>query len=186
MKLLQIFALLSLSFFGMSAYSAPDKPLPSAEDVVVIPSVSNTKLYGHEAPYLVLTCVDFRLQDEIQQFMAKRGLIDKYDDIVLPGASIGVDNPKKPDWQLTFVESVDALKKLHNTKNVIIMDHRNCGMYNLVYGRDVSKDPKEEYKLHQEHLTNVKNRLKKDHPDLKVELLLMDLDGKVHTVDKLS
>src|SRR5690606_27725065 len=38
---------------------------------------------------LLLSCMDFRLMDEIERYMSGRGLRDKYDHIVLAGASLG-------------------------------------------------------------------------------------------------
>lgn len=179
---------LSATLLIKGAYAMGSKPLtlPPAEDIRVRSSVADLSDYPDGAPYLLLSCVDFRLQNEMGEFMVNRGLLDKYDNIVLPGASIGVDNPEKPAWKSTFNESLATLKKLHDIKGVILMDHRNCGMYNIVYGRDISKDPHEEYELHKYHMTHVKEMIKSNHPDLKVESLLMDLDGKVHTVDPLN
>jgi len=184
MKLLQILLLFILSTVSIIAYGAK---LPRAEDVIV-PTIP---AQGYEAPYLLLNCGDFRLRYEVEKFMVNRGLLNKYDDIALPGAAMGIDNPKMLEWQQTFIEALGALKKLHKLKNVIIIDHKDCGMYNLVYGRDITKDPKEELKIHRKHLLSAKKNIQKVHPDLKVELLIMDIQNsdhvvKVHTIDKLS
>ena len=38
---------------------------------------------------LLLSCMDYRLVDDTERYMAGRGLRDKYDHIVLAGASLG-------------------------------------------------------------------------------------------------
>ena len=183
---LKIMILSFYLFFSHALYASDILTLPKAEDVKVHSSVLHPSQYPHGAPYLLLTCVDFRLQDEMKDFMEQRGLIDKYDNIELPGASLGIDDPKNPEWSDTFKQSLEVLKRLHKFQRVIIMDHRNCGMYNAVYQRDISQNPDEEYTLHHQHLHHVKEIIKQQHPDLEIELLLMDLDGHVHTVEELN
>lgn len=55
---------------------------------------------GTEA--LLLSCMDYRLVDEIERYMSGRGLRDKYDHIVLAGASLGAVTDKFPAWNTTF------------------------------------------------------------------------------------
>jgi hypothetical protein len=42
----------------------------------------------------LLTCMDFRLIDDIERYMAGRGLRDKYDHVILAGASVGAVTDK--------------------------------------------------------------------------------------------
>ncbi|MFP4079280.1 MAG: twin-arginine translocation signal domain-containing protein, partial [Ectothiorhodospira sp.] len=42
-----------------------------------------------ETEALLLTCMDFRLMDEIERYMTYRGLRNKYDHMILAGASLG-------------------------------------------------------------------------------------------------
>ena len=45
---------------------------------------------GGQARALMLSCMDYRLVDDLVSFMAAHGLQDNYDHVVLAGASIGV------------------------------------------------------------------------------------------------
>ena len=45
---------------------------------------------------LLLSCMDFRLMDDIERYMSGRGLRDKYDHVVLAGASLGAITDKYP------------------------------------------------------------------------------------------
>jgi len=45
---------------------------------------------------LLLSCMDFRLMDDVERYMASRGLRDKYDHIVLAGAALGAVTDKIP------------------------------------------------------------------------------------------
>ncbi len=131
---------------------------------------------------LLLSCMDFRLMDDIERYMSGRGLRDKYDHVVLAGASLGAITDKYPAWNKTFWEHLDIAIKLHNIHTVIVMDHRDCGAYKVILGAEHAKDPKVERDTHTAQLKELKSMINEKHPKLKVEMLLMALDGKVETV----
>jgi carbonic anhydrase len=127
----------------------------------------------------LLSCMDFRLMDDIERYMAGRGLRDKYDHVILAGASLGAVTDKFPAWNKTFWEHLDIAIKLHNIHTVMIMDHRDCGAYKLVLGEAHMKDPKTERDTHSTQLKTLKGMINRKYPRLQVETLLMELDGKV-------
>lgn len=167
---------------GFSNASIPE----AAEKVKTTPSRSNPSQYGHKADYLLVTCVDFRFQDEVTAFMQSRGLLDQYDELILPGASLGVMYEKEPSWGNAFFSQLDFIVKAHDTRNIIFMDHRDCGMYKFVFGKEHTQDHDTERALHQLKLQQVKKKILEKFPQLKVELLLMNLDGKVETIGKFD
>src|SRR3954467_6569167 len=59
-------------------------------------------LASGQAEVLLLSCMDYRLVDETERYMTNRGLRDKYDHVVLAGASLGAVTEKYPDWNKTF------------------------------------------------------------------------------------
>lgn len=131
---------------------------------------------------LLLSCMDFRLMDDAERYMSGRGLRDKYDHIVLAGAALGAVTDKYPAWNKTFWEHLDIAIKLHNIHKVIVMDHRDCGAYKVILGEDFAKDPPKEKEVHANKLKELAGLIKKQHPKLGVELLLMSLDGKVESI----
>lgn len=131
---------------------------------------------------MLLSCMDFRLLDETVRYMEARHLTNGYDHVILAGASLGALTDKFPEWNKTFWDHVKVAKDLHHIKKVIVMDHRDCGAYRVVYGVDYGKQPELETKVHEEHLKKLAAKLKEVHPDLGVELLLMNLDGTVETI----
>jgi hypothetical protein len=62
------------------------------------------------------------------------------------------------------------------------MDHRDCGAYKVILGRDLAADPKEELAVHAAQMRLLKAEIGKKYPNLEVELLLMGLDGNVEAV----
>ena len=130
---------------------------------------------------LLLNCIDYRLTEATTRYMTGRHMAGKYDQLVLAGASLGAKNDKFPAWGATFWEHVQVAKELHHIKQVIVIDHRDCGAYKVILGKDLS-DPKEEFAAHAAQMRALKSDIAKRHPDLGVQLLLMGLDGRVETV----
>src|SRR5215813_7233755 len=81
---------------------------------------------------LLLTCMDYRFTDFIVRYMASRDLREKYDHVVLAGASLGAITKKFPHWNRTFWDHLDLAIKLHKIRKVMILDHRKCGAYDLI------------------------------------------------------
>ncbi|CBS90679.1 carbonic anhydrase [Azospirillum lipoferum] len=132
---------------------------------------------------LLLSCMDYRLMGHVASYMNARNMQANYDHVILAGASLGALTDKKPAWGEAFWDHVAVAKELHHIKRVIVMDHRDCGAYKVFLGMDVASDPAKETAVHGQYLTKLKAMVKERHPDLEVELLLMNLDG---TVEKLA
>ncbi|MFL6334541.1 MAG: carbonic anhydrase [Pyrinomonadaceae bacterium] len=136
---------------------------------------------GH-ADALLLTCMDYRLIDATNHYMAERGLKNKYDHVVLAGASLGALTEKRPEWNKTFWDHLGLALELHQVHEVLVLDHRDCGAYKLLLGEDLSKDPGRETEVHAVWLKRLEESIKEKHRELKVELLLMSLAGKVEHI----
>lgn len=131
---------------------------------------------------LLLSCMDFRLMDDIERYMSGRGMQNKYDHVVLAGASLGAITDKYPAWNQTFWEHLDIAIKLHNIHTVMVLDHRDCGAYKVILGAEHAKDPGVEKDTHAAQLKKLSAMIHQKHPELKVETLLMALDGKVEVI----
>ena len=132
---------------------------------------------------LLLSCIDYRLTDATTRYMDGRGLGDKYDHVTLAGASLGAETSKYPAWHTTFWQHLEIAIDLHHIHEVLLLDHRDCGAYKVILGKDFSKHPKEEYEIHAKELRKLRASIAKRYPSLGVELLLMALDGSVERVD---
>jgi carbonic anhydrase len=131
---------------------------------------------------LILSCMDFRLIHATERYMAGRGLRDKYDHVILAGAALGALTDKYPAWKTTFWEHLDIAIQLHQIRKVIVLDHRDCGAYKVVFGEDFSKDQAKETAIHADKLKELGKQVNAKYPKLEVELLLMSLDGKVEKI----
>src|SRR5258708_17548565 len=98
-------------------------------------------------PLLMLTCMDSRYPHRIIQIMDSKGLRGKYDQLILAGASLGVVH--KREWRTTFLDQLGFAIKEHGVKEVMILDHRDCGAYKKLLVPGVGpEDPKKEKKEH--------------------------------------
>jgi len=134
------------------------------------------------ADALLLSCMDYRLMDDVERYMAGRKLRDRYDHIVLAGASLGALTDRYPAWSRTFWDHVEIARQLHQVHTVILLDHRDCGAYKVILGAEHAKDPATEREAHATQLRRLKAQIATKHPSLKVETLLMALDGSVEVI----
>jgi len=129
---------------------------------------------------VVLSCMDYRLMDDVGVYLDGRGLKNNYDHLILAGSSLGAVTSKYPHWGEAFFEHLGLAIKLHNVHRAILIDHRDCGAYRLIFGKDTHGD--EEKTLHATQLHKLAKLIHAKHPKLAVETYLMNLDGKVESV----
>lgn len=134
---------------------------------------------GGHTEMLLLTCMDFRLVNEIETYMEARGLKDRYDHIVLAGASLGALNDRFPAWSEVFWQHLDLAIELHEVHRVMVLDHRDCGAYKMILGEAAVKDAETELKSHVKQLYALRSAILTKHPHMEVEIGLMSLDGTV-------
>ena len=133
-----------------------------------------------QAEALLLSCIDYRLPGKIARYMEGRGLAANYDHMILAGASLGATNSLYPHWSHTFWEHLDLAAKLHGIRRVILLDHRECGSYRVIFATNLSGD--EEKAQHARELHRLAREISATYPSLEVETLLMALDGSVEAI----
>ncbi len=136
-----------------------------------------------KANYFLLNCIDYRLTAATTRYMEQRGLTGDYDQLILPGASIGVVTDRQPDWAATFWQTLDLARQLHGISHLIVLEHRDCGAYALVLGEDFAKHPAAETRIHAEMTGKLAALLRQRYAEISFEAQLMALDG---TVERLS
>lgn len=132
---------------------------------------------------LLLSCMDFRLMDDVERYMSgPLALRNNYDHVVLAGASLGAVTDRYPAWNETFWGHLDVAIQLHGIRRVIVMDHRDCGAYRVILGKDLAGDAAEEARVHAEKAKALRAKIVAKYEHLDVELLLMALDGSVQKI----
>ncbi len=131
---------------------------------------------------MILGCIDPRMQTPVYDYAVKRGLAGQYSQFTIAGAAIGVVAPAFVDWQKAFWDNLAATIQLHNIKRVIAIDHRDCGAAKIAYGDASIASPEVETETHRKVLAEFRKEVGERQPKLKVETLLMALDGTFITL----
>lgn len=126
---------------------------------------------------IMLSCMDYRLVDDLVNFMEAHDYHDAYDHVVLAGASLGVVHEAFADWHEVFWDHVQLAKDLHGITEVIVIDHRDCGAYRLALTEAAVDTPEKETAAHRDTMMEFARQVTERHPDLQVYGVLMGLDG---------
>ncbi len=145
------------------------------------------KLNREDTDVLVVHCSDHRFQAGLHEFLNHNlNLGENYDLLVIPGGpqclTLAEYLPKFSwagwKWFRFLVDS-------HELKRMILIAHQDCGWYkDLPLHLHSSSEPRSRQ---EEDLRRVRQSLKRDFPDLSVELYYAGWDGAEHvTVEPVS
>lgn len=112
---------------------------------------------GHTCDFLVVVCMDFRLQEHIYTHFHGIEDHDKYDRLEIAGAAKDLDY---------LMKEVDLSVRLHNIKKVFLVGHEDCGAYDGG-GLEVQKPD----------LDRAMEEIAKKYPEVEVEKWFLGLDG---------
>jgi carbonic anhydrase len=143
--------------------------------VAALPRAARAAEGNYEA--MVLSCIDPRIITPVYKYMEQRGLGGKYSQFVIAGAAIAVVAPNFATWRPAFWDNLATSVQLHHVKKVIAIDHRDCGAAKIAYGDASIATPQAEDETHQKALAEFRAEVAKRQPKLKIETLLMALDG---------
>ena len=113
---------------------------------------------AHTCDAIVVSCIDFRFQKYIRDWLDKNLVNQTFDYVGFAG---GVkDLP-------TILNQINISVKLHDVKKIILMNHEECGAYG------VESTPQR----HSSDLLKAKNEILKLYPNLNVQLYYLHLNG---------
>jgi hypothetical protein len=146
----------------------------------------NSKLKRGETEVLVIHCGDYRFQGAFYEFLNHSlNLNENYDLMVIPGGPLSLTLfeylPKFSwstwKWFRFFVQK-------HGIRRVILIQHQDCGWYQTM---PLHLHASPELRQRQEQdLGRITSTLKRDFPDLKVELYYAGWDaGDQITIDAI-
>ena len=143
-----------------------------------LPGLANAASGHYEA--MVVTCIDPRFVTAARDYMVgTKHWKDNYSQFSFAGAAIGAVAPKLEGWHQTFWDNLGITLQLHNIKNLVALDHRDCGAAELAYGKDAVATPKAETETHRKVLAEFRAEVGKRHPQLTVITGLIGMKGKV-------
>ena len=133
---------------------------------------------SHNAKAMVVTCMDFRLLNNARNVLKDKGYDLSYDQFVIAGVSLGFLQPDYT-WGKSLIDHIKMSIKLHGIKEVILIDHLDCGAYKT-FIKDLK--PENEREEHVKNLKKAVDELSKEFKDLKFTKWILSLDGKVEVI----
>ena len=116
------------------------------------------------AQAIVITCIDFRFQEYIHNWLAENFQPRTYDRGAFAGAAKSLDN---------ILSQIEVSKRLHRIKKVVIINHEDCGAYG----------PEGTIDHHVRDLKQVSAKIKEQFSNLPVETYYLHLDGTFEPVN---
>ena len=133
------------------------------------------------AKVFLITCMDFRLLEDISLAMNSLGYNNNYDQFIVAGASMGVCQKRFPNWGKTCIEHMEIGSKLHDFKKIMVIDHEDCGAYKTFFPELVG-NLELERKYHSEYIQKLYEVLFVVFPNMEFQGFLMNLDGNITEV----
>lgn len=132
-----------------------------------------------QADAILLSCMDFRLVDDLAIMMNQMQYRNSYDHVILAGGALGAVHPAFKEWHPVFWEHVGLAVKLHAVREIVVINHRDCGAAKLALGADVVADPAVELAAHAAVFQELTRVAAERYPLLHCKGFLMGLDGTV-------
>ena len=135
---------------------------------------------------LCITCIDYRVISKDASYLANDlNLFKEADFVALAGGALAGYPAnlwkKYPSSPRAFWDQLQAAKDLHSIDKVVVIDHRDCGAYNLEFGKPAN--PKEEWEQHAKVMAQLRKEFEQRHLPLKLEFYLMPLVGCAERVN---
>lgn len=113
---------------------------------------------NHKAEAIVITCIDFRFQEYIQNWLEENFQPKTFDRGAFAGAAKSLD---------TILSQIEVASRLHHVKKAVIINHEDCGAYG----------PEGHIDHHIRDLKHVEKQVLEQFPNLEVETYYLHLDG---------
>lgn len=112
----------------------------------------------HNAEAVIVTCIDLRFQEAIDTWIEKHFKPGTFDRVALAGGVYDLD---------TILKQIGISKRLHHTKETILMNHEDCG----AYGEEGTAEK------HSHDLREASEKIKELYPEMKVTGYYLHLNG---------
>lgn len=117
--------------------------------------------------------MDFRLTQDIFNWLEKQGIVGDCDTVAVAGASKQLANPDEEKYRDFLLKQIETSYKLHNMRNLILLHHTDCGAYG---GKEAFASQEEEIEEHILDMSKSAEILKQKFPDLEVMKVLIKME----------
>ena len=126
----------------------------------------------YTADACVVWCYDDRFYKLLKAFGKKQGF-KNIDLVKIAGGAKALAGDAGPDRDFV-INQIKTSVRLHGTKRVILMLHRDCGAYG---GSKSFEDPEAERAHYESQLSVARDFVKKEVPAVPVDIYFADFDG---------
>lgn len=134
----------------------------------------------HDCDLLVISCIDFRFQEPLRNFLEK-DYKGNYDLVCLAGSAKNFISGIEADKEF-ILKQVKISKELHHIKKIFLINHQNCG----AYGETFASGSREEKEIHRKDLIRAKEEIKKIFTDLEVSLYFIEFETEPITTTRFA
>lgn len=124
---------------------------------------------NHSCDAIIITCIDFRLQEYIDKWIAENFAPKTFDRVAMGGGVKNLD---------TVLGQVEIAQRLHHIHKVALINHEDCG----AYGTENFPDSQAEHQKHAGDLKNATAKIKEKYPNLDVETYYLHLNGTMEAI----
>lgn len=117
----------------------------------------------HNCDVLIVTCIDFRFQKYINDWISKNFRNGTFDRVAIAGGVFDLDY---------VLKQTEISHRLHHIQKVILINHEDCG----AYGEAGTAEK------HSTDLRTAGEEIKQLYPELKIEGYYLHLDGTFEAV----
>jgi hypothetical protein len=138
----------------------------------------------HKAKNVIITCMDFRFQKKIQNYLLENGYLGESDEIIVAGAGRDLIKPvTEADGEYLW-KQLSLSMKLHNPDNIIIIEHQDCGGWaqDKTIPSGLSND--DDRDSHQIYCQKLQKKIADEYPDKKIKFLYAELNGKIGEMEE--
>ena len=126
---------------------------------------------------VAVMCIDYRFWPQTLPLLQKKyGLFDL---IEIAGGAKSIVSPLEKEDETTLLENIEISIRLHNSKQLILLNHIDCGAYG---GSKIFKSHDEELAFHKKELEQARKLAQEKFPTLTVKSFIVDKDDQ----DKIS
>lgn len=113
---------------------------------------------NHGCEAIVITCIDYRFQEYIHNFLEEHFQPKTYDRVAFAGAAKNLE---------TILSQIEVANRLHHIKKAVLINHEDCGAYGS----------KGHIDHHVSDLHQASKTIKERFPHLEVETYYLHLNG---------
>ncbi|MBI3980850.1 hypothetical protein HY345_02530 [Candidatus Microgenomates bacterium] len=121
----------------------------------------------HNCEALVITCIDYRFQEYIAEWLKKNFCEEKYDQVSLAGGIFDF---------YSILRQVEISNSLHHIHKVVLINHEDCG----AYGKENN------FSRHENDLREAERKIEALFPQLDVEAYYLTIKGEFVEVSRTN